>query len=52
MRPMICVCRYEQSLFQLPPHMLVSVLCVGTWSIKNVTIVYLFHHISLGDNFS
>lgn len=52
MRPMICVCRYEQFLFQLPPHMWVFVLCVGTWSLKNVTIVYLFHHTGLGGNFS
>lgn len=50
MRPMICVCRYEQFLYQIP-HMLVGVHCVGRWSQKNVTTVKQFIYTAVGGHF-
>lgn len=39
MRPMICVCRYEQFLYHMP-HMSVGVHCVARYSLKNIAIAH------------
>lgn len=46
MRPMICVCRYEQFPYYIL-HKSVGVHCLGRWSLKDVTTakqsIWSFH---------